>query len=1237
MLIMPSTTKEWAEWLSSQEAKTRAVYMTKPTLLIADYYRELAISRDYEGREILELLQNANDAAAEAALEGRVVIELSHDGLVLANTGVTFSTGGMESLQTSHLSPKRRNRQAFIGNKGLGFRAILNWSRTPIILSGPLRIAYSQHLAEEKLAELIEASGEIAQLIGDERRTISDCTGPLLAFPGYSENGDLSEFVEARNACNVLNRCETLLRQGYATAIGMPFDRPGAFDTAAAQLRQLRPEILLFTEWLSEIRICGLASEDQNWKRDQCVKRAHLISVLDNAAPVGEWQVLREVGTIPAELVESDKTEKINYEIVVAIPTALVQTPSPLFSYFPTEVMLPLPVVCHATLELEQNRKHPQTGPSNRFVLERLADFITEVAERFALERPDLPWAGCDLLMPLGDFPIDLVSVDFQECMFKAAGRRSLIPTLGGRRISADRAGLVPGADASWLPVALFENIVPIREAKDLQFLAKLKVPSLEAKEFNVRLNGAPAFSLDVRAALIEGIIKNNLSKDTHTPTLLVDTSGDAMPSDARVFLTASAGGAPAVPSWMDLRFLNESLRTLLAQRLGTRDARELQGKLTSFGVVEYSLDNLVRGLVAAANRRIRAEPDRGAEYDRELLRVLFDLFPATIPANKRPHFPEESTVRLLNQLGKLVPASDLYMGDGYGRNGTIAQALFESWAREKLVTTPDHLDLEGEAEVIREFLKWIGVAAWPRTMTEQHPDPQYCRHLLQKITYPARFDDYMFVSAREVERSGVERVVSVDGIDRILERADPVAILAWLANDDRLQEWQRPSNQNAALYCRPGQTWNHRYYRGPIASYIRWIIESRLWLPLESDGIGRPSDCLLGERAIETLFPRPARPPESLLEKYGVTAPELWDGWVRAGVVPSLAYLERDEIYRRLLELPERNPSGQAARSLYRWLLDTSDTIGGVQGPACDDFMIRGRMWGRRGSEHGYFPISELRHVDAEGIPEPLLARLTIVDLPMRVGTEKVERLFGVKAVDRSRIEQELRSRQLAVGSITANNDFQEAKPFLYKLRQSQTAQTQNLRILRELLLEVCSELAVTMKYEGEAFEYSVPVWGWVIVDRVLYVRADPADVIEICSSLLADSIGAALASLFRLGDGGEFARMLLCNPKHRRILLLKMRGEGSDADLEAVGSEFPRNPSHWSEATWPQIISPPARSSADANNASVLDGQDPNVESQQAVIPDEPPEPQPFSISEEPHTPSAPPARQEVTAIGV
>src|SRR5258705_9453796 len=119
---IPSSAAEWYDWLVNEENKTVAAYLEKPALLIAAYRQERHTARDYEGREILELLQNANDQAAEQGRPGKVLIELWPQGLIVANTGLPFSVGGVASLETSYLSPKRRNRR-LIGNKGLGFRS----------------------------------------------------------------------------------------------------------------------------------------------------------------------------------------------------------------------------------------------------------------------------------------------------------------------------------------------------------------------------------------------------------------------------------------------------------------------------------------------------------------------------------------------------------------------------------------------------------------------------------------------------------------------------------------------------------------------------------------------------------------------------------------------------------------------------------------------------------------------------------------------------------------------------------------------------------------------------------------------------------------------------------------------------------------------------------------------------------------------------------------------------------
>jgi hypothetical protein len=64
------TANEWYGWLLEEERMTVAAYCSRPATLISEYHRERAIARDYEGREVLELLQNANGQAAERGIRG---------------------------------------------------------------------------------------------------------------------------------------------------------------------------------------------------------------------------------------------------------------------------------------------------------------------------------------------------------------------------------------------------------------------------------------------------------------------------------------------------------------------------------------------------------------------------------------------------------------------------------------------------------------------------------------------------------------------------------------------------------------------------------------------------------------------------------------------------------------------------------------------------------------------------------------------------------------------------------------------------------------------------------------------------------------------------------------------------------------------------------------------------------------------------------------------------------------
>src|SRR6188472_49072 len=78
----------------------------------------------YRDRLLVELAQNAADAAARAGVPGRLRLELAGDTLRAANTGAPLDAGGVQGLATLRASGKR-DEATGVGRFGVGFAAVL--------------------------------------------------------------------------------------------------------------------------------------------------------------------------------------------------------------------------------------------------------------------------------------------------------------------------------------------------------------------------------------------------------------------------------------------------------------------------------------------------------------------------------------------------------------------------------------------------------------------------------------------------------------------------------------------------------------------------------------------------------------------------------------------------------------------------------------------------------------------------------------------------------------------------------------------------------------------------------------------------------------------------------------------------------------------------------------------------------------------------------------------------------
>ena len=161
------------------------VYRKSPYDMVSAYNREVETEKEYNGRQLLELLQNADDEKSDEVL---IKLDTKQNTLQISNRGdncTPFSFEGIRSLMISNLSSKTNKK--FIGNKGLGFRSIINWSEKIIIHSNNLDITFSRNIVDKIYDELFDS--DMQEKIREERELPSNIKPiPFLSIPQLTEH-----------------------------------------------------------------------------------------------------------------------------------------------------------------------------------------------------------------------------------------------------------------------------------------------------------------------------------------------------------------------------------------------------------------------------------------------------------------------------------------------------------------------------------------------------------------------------------------------------------------------------------------------------------------------------------------------------------------------------------------------------------------------------------------------------------------------------------------------------------------------------------------------------------------------------------------------------------------------------------------------------------------------------------------------------------------------------------------
>ncbi|MGW5045545.1 sacsin N-terminal ATP-binding-like domain-containing protein [Streptomyces griseoluteus] len=315
----------------------------------------------YRDRLVVELAQNAADAAARADTPGRLRLTLRDGVLIAANTGAPLDAAGVESLSTLRASAKREryDEHATVGRFGVGFAAVLSVTDEPALVGRHGGVRWSLAEARELTAETSRHSPGL----GDEVRR-RDGHVPLLRLP-FAAEGTAPD--------------------PYDTAVILPLRDAAAASLAERLLDAVDDSLLLALPGLDEVVIEVEGREPRVLRR----RTEDAVTVVDDSRDgTTRWRTVAAHGPLDAALLADRPVEerlRPHWSVTWAVPEdgegrpVRPRTAPVLHAPTPSDEPLGFPGVLIASFPLDTTRRHAAPGPLTDFLVQRAADAYTEL------------------------------------------------------------------------------------------------------------------------------------------------------------------------------------------------------------------------------------------------------------------------------------------------------------------------------------------------------------------------------------------------------------------------------------------------------------------------------------------------------------------------------------------------------------------------------------------------------------------------------------------------------------------------------------------------------------------------------------------------------------------------------------------------------------------------------------------------------------------------------------------
>ena len=793
--------------------------------LIAENNIEKRDIKGYHGREILELLQNADDAYQKSINSEKkpncelvVKIKYSEGVLTIANTGTFFDKEGIKAIVQGNNSPKVGR---YIGNKGTGFRSVLNWATKVRIFSGEFAIEFSKNIASDifnKIKNELQITKQIKKKPG--------LYIPMLAVPQNIEHTRPKDYM----------------------TIEIEVNQDGQSDDYSVenQLNGIDLRILLFLPNISKIEI---ETDNGNiiyerLKESEEQNKMMLRKVENGVVTIEERFTLFEKNILKA-IREDDALKDI--QLSIAVPDKDMKGTNHVYSYFPLlDTDSPFNCVLHATYALGDHRNNISYSEENKRIVQEQLSFLVETAVKF-VEKGQYDDAY-RILLPSNysdgsnwHFTSSFSKFNLEEYYIQLLKDKQLFQTVGRKRVSINESPkYIEGVFPKVFTKGPFEKLLKQSNDENRKNLltlisGRIGVDLLYREEELCKCVNQISSTWSVSQQVEVFIWWNSRYRKT-LPKLLKTQKNQWIKLHNECYFLEGDFDSIELPKWVRVQAIDDEYQKSLFSK------SKNEGKIiTHLKDIENGHKKSVARIISQNN----IYPTVNFKYrDRSNIIPAINTSVNTYKKAvefvkwlwKYHHIPEtekgfpDSSMRFPSK-NKVVDSKSLFFGKEYGND--LSEYLFSDGFSAIPGIETFGIQKEDESD-FKAFLIKYGVREFPEIKRTKIAEilPEYDRTVKKQIIDSGVFHG----TASSYIPKCHYYLPYIENVPSLLQTLSTDNVIKWLLNDTELEmNLSSPYASPATVEYYGNTQYNWRKYNGKVPNYLLFLFNEIPWVEINN------------------------------------------------------------------------------------------------------------------------------------------------------------------------------------------------------------------------------------------------------------------------------------------------------------------------------------------------------------------------------------------------------------------